>query len=241
LRVGTLIIALLWAAAGHAGQATVAVATNFKLPAERLSELFHQQQPEHRIRLVSGSTGKLYTQILHGAPFDLFLAADSERPALLETQGLSVAGTRRTYALGQLALLGQTPTNRDTLSAGQFRSLAMANPQLAPYGLAAQQTLTGLGVAISEKTRLVYGENVGQAYAMVATGNAELGLVARSLLQPNDQAWLVPSHLHAPIRQQLVLLQRGADNHAATAFLGFLRSAEAAAAIAAFGYLTEPS
>lgn len=241
MRVVSLIIMLACAAAVQASQATVAVATNFKIPAAQLAERFQQRHPEHQIRLVSGSTGKLYTQILHGAPFDLFLAADSARPALLERQGLSVTGTRATYALGQLALLGQAPTNQDTLLNGNYRSLVMANPQLAPYGLAAEQVLAGLGVELGTDVKLVYGENVGQAYAMVATGNAELGLVARSLLKQADQAWLVPNHLHTPIRQQLVLLQRAAHNTTALAFLSFLRSADAAAAIEAFGYLTEPS
>ncbi len=235
-----VISVLLYASTAHAGQATVAVATNFKIPAQALIDLFHQQQPQHRIRLVSGSTGKLFTQIMHGAPFDVFLAADVERPARLESNGTAVVGTRRTYAVGQLALLGQAPTFEHTLK-GEIDSLAMANPQLAPYGLAAQQTLAELGVEIGPRVKVVYGENVGQAYAMVASGNAELGLIARSMLQPSDRAWLVPSHLHTPIRQQLVLLQRAADNDTALAFLAYLNGADASAAIEAFGYLIETS
>ena len=217
------------------------MATNFKIAAQNLTELFHQQQAQHRIRLVSGSTGKLYTQILHGAPFDIFMAADVERPALLEERELAVPGSRRTYAVGQLALLGRTPTDADTLSRGQFRSLAMANPQLAPYGLAAEQTLKHMRVQLGDEVKVVYGENVGQAYAMVASGNAELGLIAHSLVRERDHAWLVPNGYHMPIRQQLVLLQRAADNTAAQTFLAFLRGADAERMIQTFGYLPAAS
>jgi molybdate transport system substrate-binding protein len=213
------------------------VATNFKIPAQSLTELFHQHHTQHRIRLVSGSTGKLYTQILHGAPFDIFMAADAVRPARLEAQGFAAAGSRRTYAVGQLALLARTAADADTLLRGEFRSIAMANPQLAPYGMAAEQVLKHMRVRLGDDVKVVYGENVGQAYAMVTSGNAELGLVARSLVRDSDQVWMVPSEYHPPIRQQLVLMQRAAENVAAQAFLAFLGGEDAARMIQSFGYL----
>ncbi len=228
---------MAWAGLAQAGQATVAVATNFKVPAERLVTLFQAQHSEHRIRLVSGSTGKLYTQIIHGAPFDIFMAADAERPTLLEERGLAVDGSRRTYALGQLALVAQTPVDADTLRDPGIKSLAMANPKLAPYGLAAQQTLQHLQVELPDSVKVVYAENVGQAYAMVISGNAQAAFVARSLLNANADAWLIPGHYHEPIRQQLVLLHPGAENAAALAFLAFLESDDTAALIHSFGYL----
>jgi molybdenum ABC transporter molybdate-binding protein len=232
---------MAWAALAQAGQATVAVATNFKIPAERLVALFQAQHSEHRIRLVSGSTGKLYTQIIHGAPFDIFMAADAERPLLLEERGLAVNGSRRTYALGQLALVAHAPADANTLRDGSIKSLAMANPKLAPYGLAAQQTLQHLQVQLPQSVKVVYAENVGQAYAMVISGNAQAAFVARSLLNSNADVWLIPDHYHEPIRQQLVLLRSASDNAAALAFLTFLESVDAAALIHSFGYLPAAS
>ena len=234
-----LLMGCSWTA--QAAEATVAVATNFKSAAQQLIGQYHERHPDHRISLVSGATGKLYAQILQGAPYDILLAADAHRPALLEQQGIAINGSRRTYAIGQLALLGQEPTDAQTLRTGGYRSLAMANPHLAPYGLAAQQTLEFLAIDLEKGTRVVYGENVGQAFAMVASGNAELGLVARSLLRASDQAWLIPSDHHEPIRQQSVLLRRAIDNPAATTFIEFLGSDDATKLIRSTGYLTEAS
>ena len=241
MRAWITAIAMAWAGLAQAGSATVAVATNFKVPAERLIELFESRHSAHHIRLVSGSTGKLYTQIVHGAPFDIFMAADAERPMLLEKQGLVARDSRRTYALGQLALVGRESADEDTLLKGNFKSLAMANPKLAPYGLAAQQTLQHLQVQLSDSIKVVYGENVGQAYAMLISGNAEMALVARSLLDSTTDAWLVPDSFHAPIRQQLVLLPRAAEKGAALDFIAFLKSDDAAALIQSFGYLPAAS
>jgi len=226
-------------AAGHANVATVAVATNFKQPAEALVRLFQSHTASHEIRLVSGSTGKLYTQITQGAPFDVFLAADTERPSLLERSGHAAAHSRRTYAVGQLALLGVA--DRPTAEQLSDQTLALANPSIAPYGLAATQVLRHFNDAAAGTRKRILTENVGQAYTLFATGNVPLAFVARSLLRPHDVAWLVPEHLHDPIRQQMILLKRGQDNPAAQAFYAFLQSSPAQKAIRQFGYTVETS
>ncbi len=235
-------ITLVSTANVYGAHATVAVATNFKTTAEQLVQSFTTEHT-HGITLVSGSTGKLFTQIVYGAPYDLFLAADRERPARLIADGLAVAESQYTYALGQLALLGQHPVDQSTLTSGKYDKLAIANPALAPYGRAAMEMLAHLQLTEQTLPKLVRGQNIGQAYVLVASGNAELGLVAFSMLQPNDagNSWLVPSEYHAPVEQDLVLLLHGENNPAAQAFLAFIRSPTAADLIRAAGYLTPAS
>lgn len=242
------LLAVLSSAPVSARETLVAVAANFSEPAAALEERFEADSGD-TLTLVIGSTGKLYAQIVNGAPFDAFLAADSERPLLLEEAGRAVAGSRFTYALGRLALWSPDPNRvatdgAATLGEGTFRLLAIANPRLAPYGSAAVQTLETLGLSAALRGKLVMGENVGQAYAMVATGNAELGFVAVSqvLGLPSGAAgsrWDVPADMHPPIRQDAALLARGADKGVAAEFLRFLHSAEARRIIRGFGYGTE--
>lgn len=194
-----------------------------------------------------GSTGKLYAQILHGAPFDILLAADQERPLLLERAGLAVPGSRRTFAIGRLTLWSADPERvqgdvPELLAAGSFRRLAMANPDLAPYGAAAREVLTGLGLYGALDKKIVTAENIGQTYAMVATGNAEIGFVAASGVRSTGEGsrWDVPADLHAPIRQDAVLLSRAENNVAALAFLDFLQTDGARAIISGYGYGVDP-
>ena len=225
--------------------ALVAVAANFAEVMERLEADFEAESP-HGITVTTGSTGKLYAQIVNGAPFDLLLAADQARPELLEQQGIAVRGTRFTYASGRLSLWSADPAAFDGdgaawLRRGGFRRLAIANPDLAPYGVAARQVLESLGVHEAVAGRLVFGENVGQVHAMVATGNAEAGLVARAYVasprnrEPGSR-WDVPADLHAPIRQDAVLLMRAEDNSAARDLLAFLRREDVRQVIADYGY-----
>jgi molybdate transport system substrate-binding protein len=229
----------------RAAEALVAVATNFAEVMELLTPKFAAASG-HQLRVSSGSTGKLYAQIMHGAPFDLMLAADQRRPKLLEASPKGVAGSRFTYAIGRLTLWSAEEERigadgAATLETDDFRHLAMANPKLAPYGLAAQQTLMSLGLWDALQSRIVLGENIGQAFSLVSTGNAELGFVALSaVMSPrNERAgsrWDVPADLYEPIRQDAVLLAHGADNAAARAFVDFVKSAEARKLIAAYGY-----
>jgi molybdate transport system substrate-binding protein len=232
-------------AAPRAAEALVAVATNFAEVTAALAPEF-EAATGHGLRVSSGSTGKLYAQIMNGAPYDLILAADQRRPKLLEASPEGVAGSRFTYAIGRLALWSADENRigadgKAVLEGGDFRHLAMANPKLAPYGLAAKQTLTSLGLWAALRDRIVLGENIGQAFSLVATGNAEIGLVALSaVMSPNNRLsgsrWDVPAGLYEPIRQDAVLLAHGADNAAARAFLDFVKSAGARKLIAAYGY-----
>ncbi len=225
----------------RAGTVLVAVAANFAEAAQRLKPVFRRETGDD-IVITVGSTGKLYAQIVNGAPYDILLAADQRRARLLEEGGQAVAGTRFTYATGQLSLWSPDPgaiapgQGPALLAQGGFRHLAIANPALAPYGAAARQTLERLGLWRRVQPRLVMGQNVGQVFSMVATGNAELGIIARSYaLSPRNitpgSRWDIPADMHAPIRQDAVLLKRAADNAAARAFLAFLSDDPAARAV----------
>ncbi|MBJ19120.1 MAG: molybdate ABC transporter substrate-binding protein, partial [Deltaproteobacteria bacterium] len=200
----------------------------------------------HDLLLVSGSTGKLYAQIVSGAPFEILLAADQRRPERLVADGRGVAASLRTYAVGRLVLWSPDPKRvasegEQTLRGASFRRLALANPDLAPYGVAAREVLTALGLEGLLANRLVMGENIGQAYALVATGNAELGLLAASQqmrpgVSPSGSRWLVPADLHGPIRQDVVLLRHASQSVGARAFLDYLSSSQAKHIIRSFGY-----
>lgn len=247
-RVLRLAPALLLAASGAlAGEVTVAVAANAAEAVEALAADF-EQRTGHRVTVTVGSTGKLYAQILHGAPFDVFLAADQERPRLLVEQGIAMADSRMTYAIGRLALWSrQSGVVNDAVSVlreGAFRRLAIANPDLAPYGAAARKTLRGLGLWESLRSKIILGENVGQSFAMTASGNAELGFVALSSVLSagnsySQERWEVPARFHEPIRQDAVLLDRAVDNKAARDLYRFLSSPEARNVVGSFGFVVD--
>ncbi|RUT34453.1 molybdate ABC transporter substrate-binding protein [Arsenicitalea aurantiaca] len=235
-----IALALLASTALPAGAATItaAFAANFTAPAEALAEAF-AAETGHEIRLSFGATGGLYTQIAQGAPFDLFLAADDVRPALAIAEGLGVEGSVFTYAIGRLALYAPEAEAADeTLLSSSFTRLAVADPQAAPYGRAAVETLAALGLGEALADRLVTGQTIAQALQFVKTGNAELGFVALSqvIAEPSATYWLVPDTLHSPIRQDAVLLSDSAEPEAASQFLAFLRSDAGRAIIEAFGY-----
>jgi len=216
----------------------IAVASNFAPALADIAKLFEQQSP-HKVLLSSGSTGKHYAQIINGAPFDLFFAADTHRPELLDVQELIVKNSRFTYAQGRLVLWNPLGGNAEQkLHNASFERLAIANPRLAPYGRAAQQTLQYLGLWQQLQKKLVRGENISQAYQFTHSGSAQLGLVALAQLRnPNHpvrgSTWLVPENHYAPIRQQAVQLS---DNEAAGQFLGFIKSPTALAIIERYGY-----
>ena len=226
----------------HAEQASIAVAANFSAPMKQLAPLF-EQASGHTLALSSGATGKFYTQIKNGAPFDVLLAADGETPARLVREGDAVR--TETYAIGRLALwsadAGKLDGSDAVLRRGAYNRLAVANPRLAPYGAAAMQVLDRLGLAERAKAKLVIGENIGQTYQFVASGNAEIGFVALSQVWQDGRlsggsAWVVPASLYAPIRQDAALLKRGEANPAARALLDFLKTPRAQALIRSYGY-----
>lgn len=228
-----------------AGEALIAVAANFAPVIEALAPGF-EAASGHRLVATIGSTGKLYAQIIAGAPFDALLSADTTTPARLEAEGAAVANTCFTYAIGRLALWRPDPDRSledgaAVLAKGDFRHLAIANPDLAPYGIAARETLEALGLWPELEAKLVMGQNIGQTHSMVASGAAELGFVALSAVirqhdTPSGSFWEVPPELFTPIRQAAVLLRPGEGDPAARAFLDYLRSAESRTVIEAFGY-----
>jgi molybdate transport system substrate-binding protein len=240
----TGLIGLIAPAFGWAAEVKVAVAANFSAPMQKIAAAF-ERQTGHKAVLSPASTGQLYAQVRNGAPFEVFLSADDETPARMEREGLAVAGTRFTYAVGRLVLWSVRPgvvdAQGEVLQGASLERLALANPKLAPYGAAAVEVMQALGVSEALKPRLVQGDNIAQAFQFAATGNASAGFVALSQVMADGQmrlgsAWVVPSHLHAPIKQDAVLLQRGRDNPAAMALLAFLRSEAARALIRSHGY-----
>ncbi|WP_420403954.1 molybdate ABC transporter substrate-binding protein [Nisaea sp.] len=229
-----------------AAQGTIAVAANFTSTAQELAAAF-ERRSGHDLVIATGSTGQLYAQIRQGAPFDVLLAADRERPALLFAEQ-QAAAEPFTYATGQLVLWSPDPQRIPQdgaafLAAERKGRIALANPKLAPYGLAARESLVALGLWESYSGRIVMGQNIAQTFQITATGGVQAGLVALSQLQdaPADlkgSHWVVPSEMHTPIRQDAVLLLRGRNNPAARAFLAFLTAPEGCAAIRAAGYMT---
>jgi molybdate transport system substrate-binding protein len=239
----TVLLTLMVGLPAVAGAIRVAVASNFADAAKEIAGRF-EQKSGHEVVLVLGSTGKHYAQIKNGAPFEAFLAADARRPALLEEEGAAQPGTRFTYALGTLVLWSPKADYVDAggavLRKGGFRHLALANPKLAPYGKAAQEVMEGIGLWQALQSRMVRGENIGQTFQFVKSGNAELGFVAWSQIRRPDEPatgswWEIPQRLYSPIEQQAVLLD---DNPVARDFLAFVRAEEGREIIRTYGYGT---
>ena len=240
--VNLLLVVLLLSPAreGTADEVKVAVATNFAGAMNALVERF-EAKSRHTVIVSAGSTGAHYAQIKNGAPFDAFFAADSERPRMLEAEGVAIARSRFLYAVGRLALwstrAGYVDADGTVLGAGDFRHLAIANPELAPYGAAARDVLMTRGLWDRLQPRLVTGQDIGQTYTFVQTGNAELGFVAWAQLKQGDgidgSYWLVPDTLHRPIEQEAVLLR---DSAGAREFVEFVKGSEAREIIRSYGY-----
>lgn len=241
-----MVLASLTLLAQPAWPATtlVAVAANFTKPMTEIAAAF-QKATSHEANLSFGSSGKFVAQIDNGAPFEVFLSADQDNAIKLQNAGLAAAGSRFTYALGKLVLWSATPGVVDdqgkVLGKGDFKHLALADPKLAPYGAAAVEVLKNLGLDEKLQPLFVLGENISQTHQFVSTGNAELGFVALSQVFENGaitsgSGWIIPTELYAPIRQDAVLLNKGADNPAATALLQFLKGPEARAIIVKYGY-----
>ncbi|ODT47916.1 MAG: molybdate ABC transporter substrate-binding protein [Devosia sp. 63-57] len=221
-----------WAETVH-----VAVAANFTAVAEDLSAKF-EAETGHDVELSFGATGQLYTQITQAAPFGVFLAADTARPQKAIDEGFGVEGSFFVYAEGRLVLYGPGRDMSDGEAAlkADFNKIAIADPAAAPYGKAAVETLTALGLYETLQPKIVQGENISQTLQFVETGNAELGFVAASQVLGKADQWLVPAEMHTPIAQGAVLLKSEAENPAALAFIAYLRSDAAVAVIEAAGY-----
>lgn len=244
VKLHLLFVALFFVLPAHADEVSVAVAANFTAPMNAIAAEF-ARDTGHQATLAFGASGKFYAQIRNGAPFQMLLSADDETPAKLEQEGLSVPGSRFTYAVGTLVLwsakMGYVDARGEVLKQGQFNKLAVANPKLAPYGKAAVEVLTGMGLLDAVTAKLVQGENIAQTYQFVMTGNADLGFVALSQVMKDGKiasgsAWIVPAKLHAPIRQDAVILSTGKGNPAAAALLQYLKGGKAKAIIKSYGY-----
>lgn len=240
LALGSLLAVL----PAQAELTSVAVASNFAPVMPVLAARF-ERETGHRLSVALGASGRLYAQIRNGAPFQVFLSADDDKPAQLEKADAAVPGSRFTYAIGALVLwspkVAAVDAEGQVLARGGFEKLALANPRLAPYGEAAVQVLRALGLHERLQPRFVLGENIAQTYQFAASGNAELAFVALSQVWQDGRlragsAWIVPPQLHRPIRQDAVLLLAGRGQPAAEAFMAFLKSAPARAIIQAHGY-----
>jgi molybdate transport system substrate-binding protein len=235
-----LFAALAISAQAMAGQTNIAVAANFTDAAKEIAAAF-KAKTGHEAVLSFGATGALYTQITQAAPFEVLLSADAEHPKKAIDGGLGVADSRFTYAIGKLVLWSKNPDlvkGEETLKSGGFTKLSIANPALAPYGAAAIETLKALKLDEAVQPKIVQGNNIAQTFQFIDTGNAELGFIALSQLtgKSDGSRWIVPQTLYKPIRQDAVLLKKGASNEAATAFMTFIKGAEARAIIEKFGY-----
>lgn len=217
---------------------TVAVAANFSSTLNALAADF-ETDSEHRLRVVSGSSGKLFAQIVNGAPFDLFLSADECKPAALAARGLADASTQRTYAIGRLAVWAPSATALP-LSWSDMQRIAIANPVTAPYGSAAAATLAAID-ALPTSVKIVQAENVAQVYQFTASGNVDAGFVALAMIKNAQPAlpgkvWLIPEGQHQPVRQDLIVVNRGMDRAAVNAFLAYLETSNATQLVEQAGY-----
>ena len=237
-------LAALMLPGAHAGEVSVAVAANFTAPMQKIAALF-EQDTGHKAVLSFGATGKFYAQIKNGAPFGILLAADDTTPEKIAKEGLGDGATRFTYAIGQLVLwskqAGYVDAEGKVLGKSDWQHIAIANPKLAPYGLAAMQTLDKLGLAAQVQPRVVTGENIGQTYQFAASGNAQLGFVALSQVMEGGKlregsAWVVPAGMHEPIRQDAIMLKPAQGSEAATALMQYLRGDKARTIIKSYGY-----
>ena len=241
----TLIVALLLASLGlRAEEVQVAVAANFTAPMQQIAVQF-EKDTGHKALLSFGATGKFYAQITNGAPFDIFLAADDETPAKLEKEGFGVVGSHFTYAIGKLVLWSANPDLVDSagavLKTGSFKHIALANPKTAPYGAAAMEAMSKLGVLSDWQPRFVQGESISQTQQFVYSGNAELGFVALSQVFKDGKLtsgsmWEVPANLYAPILQDAVLLEKGKGKPAPAALMTYLKGEKARGIIKSYGY-----
>lgn len=240
----TAVFGMLTLNSAWADEVQVAVAANFTAPIQAIAKDF-EKDTGHKLVASFGATGQFYAQIKNGAPFEVFLSADDTTPEKLENEGETVKGSRFTYAIGTLALwspkAGYVDDKGEVLKKNDYKHLSIANPNAAPYGLAATQVLAKLNLTEATKGKLVEGQNITQAFQFVSTGNAELGFVALSQIYKdgkvsNGSAWIVPANLHDPIKQDAVILNKGKDNAAAKALVDYLKGPKAAEVIKSFGY-----
>jgi molybdate transport system substrate-binding protein len=239
------LLALALSARAWADDVSVAVAANFTAPMKLIAADF-EKDSGHKAQLSFGTVGKFFAQMKNGAPFEVLISADQETPDKLVAEGLALANTRHTYAIGKLVLwsarAGYVDARGDVLRKGEFKHLALANPKLAVYGAAGQEAMRRLGVLDAVQPRIVLGENITQTYQFVVSGNAELGFVALSQIIGKDgaidkgSAWMVPADLYPPLKQDAIVLTPGKGKAAALALVNYLKTEKARTIIRSFGY-----
>lgn len=245
--IGLLSFVLTFPTVASGAEARIAVSSNFITTIKKLKPQF-EQQSGHKLTLHFGSTGKLYAQIINGAPFDLFLAADAQRPKKLEAEGRTVTGSRFTYATGVLVLWvaealvqpEKGKTAKTIFEQDEVKRISITNPKLAPYGMAAKQFLQASNYWGKYQTRLLLGNNVAQTLQFVQSGGVEAGFIALAQIAPEKRnsasVWIIPTEKYTPLQQQAVLLKRGAENPAAKTFLQFLKTKDVGNQIIQAGY-----
>ena len=238
IRLIMVISLFFYMGLSYAGGIRVATAANFYPVLIKIKKLF-EEETSHSITIIRGSTGKLYAQIIRGAPFDVFLSADSARAEKLVKQGNSLDGKSYVYAVGQLVVWHPDATNsqviREKLFSGDFNKLAIANPKIAPYGKASIEALKTLEIYEEVKDKLVFGENISQTLQFVDSGAADIGFVARAHVY-DSMHWEVDTYLHKPIIQKMILLKQTKDPQIAEAFIQFMQSDKIKKLIEANGY-----
>lgn len=228
----------------RAEEIAVAVAANFSAPMKEIAAQFEKDTPD-RLIISYGATGQFRAQIMNGAPYEVFLTADDVTGQQLVNDGQAVPESRFVYATGSLVLWSLDPSLTDSLEEflkhGSFRHLVMANPALAPYGAAARETLERLGLWNDLKSKILYGENISQAYSMVLGGGAPLGFIAKSQVMRHGQwlsgsVWVIPDHLYKPLHQEAILLLKGQHSQGARALMAYLKNEKSRNIIQSYGY-----
>ena len=243
LLVSSFLLSVLISTAAVADTLKVAVASNFADTLHQLADRF-DAKTGNTVLVSSGSTGKLYTQIANGAPFDIFMAADEKRPDLLLKKGLADTSHASVYAQGKLVFVSNIPPTgecRSVMSDARVKRLAIANPKTAPYGAAAQQVMQHLGIWDKVQSKLVQGENIAQTLQFVDSTSANAGFVAKSMLLADNKfkaacEWDIPGDLYNPINQKMVILSKSKDKAVVLAFWKYMQSPEAAVVIRDSGY-----
>ncbi len=228
----------------YANRVDIAVASNFMVPMTSLAAMF-EKQTSYQLRISYSSSGKVFTKVIHGAPYDIFLSADEDKPRRLIELGLAEESSRITYAIGAIALLSDTvnfgENGAEFLARGQFGRVALANPRFAPYGVAAMEVIDRLGLAEKLRSKTVLGDNISQVFQFVSSESVDVGFVALSQVIANQYAaggnlWVIPQTFYTPIKQDAVQLKGAKNPTAARRFLGFLQSCEAFEVLRSYGY-----
>lgn len=225
---------------GARASITVAAASDLRLAFEDVAEVFTRESSVD-VTFSFGSSGQLREQIINGAPFDLFASANAAFIEEVIEAGKGNESTKADYAYGRIAIATSAgkplPASLAELADARYARVAIANPEHAPYGEAAEQALTAASVIDAVRPKLVLGENISDTLRIVESGNADLGLVALSLVITGDHDYLlIDDSLHKPLRQALVVTGEGERGEAAGRFAEFLAGAEGREIMVRYGF-----